>query len=268
MRLLEHADVPLDRAKRVYRDASWRAVGLVALIMMALPMVIVWANPHDRGNLAMVAFTAVVGLAFFALFLRRFILDMAKSNWFVAQAEEGLYINFGPCRGPRKRVSGPGVVFVPRGEIAAVGKTHETRRFDGPFAVERHIAYIDLYLKHEDTAPLQRALRRERRQWPPGKDMPCPVRLPAPGVVRLLWDRVHPPENAAITLLIGEYPPMADRSVCYADWERLTEEEKQHIVADLWETGYVAEAMRLHRLTTGDDLRRTRAYFAGLTQDR
>jgi hypothetical protein len=267
MRLYTLNDVPLERVTQVYRNASWRGLGLAALIMTAMPMIIVWVNPHDKSTFPLVAFTALIALFFCALFLRRFIQEMGRRQWLLVQAEEGIYINFSPPWRPFGNPSRPGAAFIPRVEIAAVGKTHETRRFDGPYAIERHFAYIDLYLTHENTEALLHALRQERRALPKGRDAVCPIRLPAPGVVRILWDRVYPPENTAIAMLNGEYPAMADRTVCYADWERMSREEKLHIVRDLWETGHVAEAMRLHRVVTGDDFHTTRTYFDGLTEE-
>lgn len=267
MRFLVLEDVPLDRAATVYRDASWRALGLVALIMTAVPMVIVWANPHDKNNVALVTFTGLVALFFFALFLHRFTQAVKRDNWLLAVAEEGLYLNF---RHHRHRANGggePGAVLIPRNTIAAVGKTHETRQFEGRYSHERHFAYIDIYLTHEDTAALRRALREERRRMPAGKDLTCPVRLPVPGVVRILWDRVHPPENRAIQELAGNYTTMADRSVRYADWENLSDTEKQQVIDDLWETGHVEEAIRLHRVIHKSGYREARAYFDALARE-
>ena len=261
-------DVPLERATQVYRDASWRALGLVVLIMSALPMVIVWANPYEKNNIALVAFTAAVALFCFILFLRQFIRAMRKHHWLLAQAEEGLYLNLlHHHRQTQETGKASGALFIPRAMIAAVGKTHESRRFEGRYGHERHFAYIDLYLTLEDTGELRAALRRERRKLPHARDFKCHVRLPAPGVVRLLWDRVYPPENTAIELLARDYATMADRSVKYADWARLSKEEKALVVHDLWETGHVEEAVRLHRIVTGDDFHTTRAYFARLAQE-
>jgi hypothetical protein len=86
-------------------------------------------------------------------------------------------------------------------------------------------------------------------------------------VVRVHWDHVHPPEGRAAVQLAGDYPMVADRSEIYGDWDTLSDAEKLAVNNDLWETGRVEEAHRLHRALHQQGQRAAKAYFARLERE-
>lgn len=266
MRLHNAAEVPLDHAARVYCDGSWRPLLAAAALMAAVMGVTVYFSGDTGTAVPLAAFTGLVAGSFMLLFIQRFVQCMRRRNWLVAQTGEGIFLNLRWHLNRHLPESGPTVAYIPRDEIAAVGKTHERRRLPTRHGGETHFCYIDIYLRHEDTEALRAALHAERRLRGRGKRDVYPVRLPAPGVIRVLWDHIHPPENTAVTLLAGDYPRLADRSVVYGDWEKLGDAEKQSVIDDLWEKGDVAEAYRLYRAHHQKGQRAAKAHFAQLAR--
>ncbi|MFP4501990.1 MAG: hypothetical protein ACLFTT_13390 [Candidatus Hydrogenedentota bacterium] len=269
MQLLKPAQVAHEKAERIYRDASWRSLGLGALVMIGL--LLLGLLPKNGGpglNGALLGFTGVVAVFFVALFGYRYWQARRPSNWLLIQTEAGLYVNIRHFRSPPSSEEDATVVFIAAEEIAAVGKTHECRRLpDHRHNRMQYYSFIDLYLRHENTQALRQALRVDRRRLVFGEDVFCPVRIPAPGVVHLLWDGVYPGENEAIEELGERYPLAPDRTVEYADWHRLPDAKKQQVIDDLWETGHVREAMRLHRMHHGKGQRAAKAHFAALANE-
>jgi len=249
MQLLRMEQTPIDDANRRYRNRSWVGLLGVAVIFLAITLYVAIPKGTGSDNTALAAVPALVTLLFVALLVARLRVYRRPSSWLVLETDDGLYVNLRSYLNNPAPDDAPRVIHIPRDEIAAVGKTHEFR----PIAFVRgtrrdQFSYIDVYLKHEETAAVADVLRAERRAEWPGKRHDYPVRVPEPGVIRLVWDWIAPNENRALDLLSETYPLAEDRTLKSPRWEHLSDEDKkQHIIA-LWELGEVDDARRIVRM--------------------
>ena len=255
MRLCSPDDVVQGDIEHTFRNRSWGGLLGAAGVMGFLTLIVAigmesWlAALTPPGLLA--AFCLLLGLM-------RLHACMRPENWVLQAGRAGLYINLRPFQKPGAE---PSVLFIPADEIAAVCKTHEVRvlpPLNGPR--ELHDAHIDVFVHEEDLSWLREALRPYRRQPGPTPHTRCPVRVIDPPGVRIVWDWLHPGENEAVGLLGALYPSAPAREVRVV-WKKLTEEEKEALVEEMWFAGEAKDAERLVRYHRQISKRAARAYL-------
>ncbi|MCC6144634.1 MAG: hypothetical protein IT368_12575 [Candidatus Hydrogenedentes bacterium] len=263
MQFLTPSQVPGHEKGRSFRSFSWIALAAVAAVMFGGALV---AALMRGGNPVVFLLPALVGCLFLALALLRWRACARPTNWILRQADNGLYINLRSFLNYHLPPEDETVLFLPAHEIAAVGKVYQKLVCPARHgSTVHHSSFIALYLTHEETGPIEARLRQERRRIPHRalrkKTLHYPVRLGAPGEIRLLWDWVRPAEDRALHCLAAQYPLAPNRKVASAAWESISEEEKADRIVRLWEEGYVDEARALYKFHHHARSRDIQAYF-------
>jgi hypothetical protein len=129
-----------------------------------------------------------------------FRASLRPTNWFARLGREAVQLHLRSYRNAHFDGDAPTILELPYAEVGSVAKVVETRterREDGD--VTRRVAYVELRLRHDDTAALESALRAERHRVAPlerglvgssrTKHHHYPVTVEAPGRVRVEWSR-------------------------------------------------------------------------------
>lgn len=265
MKLVSANGVPQIQFHHSYRDRSWLGLAFGILIFIFL-MFLISFRPGKEAPILM-AFPLALALLLLFLLLRRLWHLLSRENWLLRVADEGLYINL---RSPYNRHlprPHPTLLFIPKEEIAAVCKTRQTRELPGHRGGSKDVvSYVDIYLNHEDTSALREILRAERRlkaeRGPKHHDYR--VRVIDPPGVRLVWEWIKPGEATALRQLAKYFPVAPDQRIQYAKWERLNEQQKVGLIAELWEEGHVTTAIQLARYDQPMPLSKAKTYVESL----
>jgi hypothetical protein len=255
--------MPVNDGDRLFCSYSWIALATVAAVMFGIAIV---AALMQGGNPVVFLLPALVGCFFVALALLRWRACARPSNWLIRQSSEGIYLNLRSFLNYHLPAEDETILFIPAAEIAAVGKVYQKLVCPARHgSTIHHSSFIVIYLTHEETGELRTRLRQERRRIPGRalrkKTLHYPVRIAAPGELRLLWEWVRPSEDRALNLLSAQYPLAPDRKVASADFDTRSEEEQAAFIDTLWEEGYVDEAKALYKRHYNARSHEIRAYF-------
>lgn len=267
MRLVSHDTVPTEGLRYTFKSHSWRSLALAAIVIGAIAgyTAIPKGEPINPVLVALPLLTATIILL---LMLFRLRLCRRPQNWLLRVTDEGLYINLRSYLYAHLPPESHQAVFLPRDEVAAVCKTHETRKLPYRHGYTRdRFSYVDFYVaRGVDLAPLREALRVERRLarnagfLHRSRHHDYPVRVLDPPGIRLVWDWIKPDENRALEMLDEIFHRAPDQVIEPTEWDALSDAEKDALIAHLWEIGDVDDAIRLVRMRQGVSDRVARAY--------
>ena len=246
MRVLPIEHLSEGGIRNTFKDRSWLPLAIVSVAMAACAGYVILVNGASIKAIPAI-FPGGLALLMLVLAAARLRLCRKPGNWLLKVAEDSLYVNLRSYRNAHLPHAGHKILHIPKDEVAAMRQAHETHRFPKRWAgwAHREFCYIDIVLKDIDTNPLAQALHEERRLAARRKTHSYPVRLLDPPCVRLVWDWIRPGEEDAAKTLAETYPTAPEERTTQARWESLDDAEKEARMADLWETGYLAEAIRL-----------------------
>ena len=263
MTLCHPSQIPEASVETTFRNGSWTGLLFAGLIMGALALFVALVNPGS-GDALLALVPGGAAALLLGLALMGFRLCRKPTNWLLKVTAKGLYVNLRSYRNHHLPPDSALALHIPAEEVAAICRTGERRHYPRRRRAQHDYLYLDIFLCETDLSELRQALRKERRiESPPGlkrrpKHLDFPVRVLEPLGVRLVWEWIRPGENQAMDLLRPHFPVAPDRKERYPDWEELDEEAKEAMIADLWETGYVAMAVELAARQRGIDRREAR----------
>lgn len=271
MKLLRLREVPQREGDRLFRNASWRSLAMVVLLMAGITGYVAIPKPEPTDPV-FIAVPAVATVLLLLLMAVRLAACLRPENWLLRIAPEGLYVHLRSYMNAHLPEESPTVLFLANHEVAGVCLRRENRSFPGRYggtSLDRY-AYVDLVVRFtrgaEDVASLAAVLREERR-LPGRKHHDYPVRLvppqeeDEPALVRLVWDQIRPHETAVATLLGERYTRYPDALSTPKHWDALDSAGKEALIAELWETGRVKDAEQLVRIEHKVGRRGVDAYF-------
>lgn len=257
MRLCFPHDLPRIGITRTYRQ-SVAAPGVVALAFAAFGLG--WfarvALPGDGILLWLPAVAAflVAGFAF-----GMFAASLRPTNWLLKVGPDGLYLKFRSYLNYHFPDSTPSIVFIPFSEIAYVRAVTQRQRLparNGDTAPGA-IHYLDIRLDHRQAAGLEHALAEERRlaafKWGGRIRMrhrDYPLTVPEPGLVRVEW-KVPPRAEKAVAQLGSWVSVRPPAELEERDWETMTPDAREGLIAEFAVRGDLMTAAHLARLHYG-----------------
>ncbi len=266
MKLLSEDQVPDGDVRLVFRDRSWPGLLVAWLVFFVIAVFLVYIKWGAPEMVLAVFFPGGACVLLGVLLVKRLRRCLRPENWLLKVTGDGLYIKLhSPLTPGLPSVEGT-VVFLPAEQIGAVCLTQETRKYPKRRGyTERFYNYVDVFPKEGvEVGPLVHALRAVRRRAGSPTffgQFHFPVRVLEGPTIRLLWDWVHPPEKDAVVLL-GEMWPMAPvREVVWPTWDKLDDDEKEALIGQMWEEGYLPEARRMLHLHRRLDGKKAARYF-------
>jgi len=268
VKLYRHSDIESWPAGTVYRDKSWW--GLVGVIVIMVVMSVYVALPKTGPAApALVVIPGALTLLFGSLLLMKMRVHLRKSNWLLREDEKGLWVNLRSVYNAHLPEEHETVLFIPAEEVAAICKTKEVRDLPSYRGGYRDVfSYIDIYLTHDQTGPVAEILHLERRVAPSrpsrlgrAKHHDYRVRVVDPPGIRLVWEWIKPGEEKALELLGKRFTIAPNQHKKNPAWENLNDDEKEAVIAELWEIGHMQQALGLVRHHRQCSARRARIYL-------
>ena len=238
--------------------------GSVVLLLILLGVAIgggwLWVTVDDTllRVVAIVLFAPCLALGIFAAWecLRA---SLAKTNWVLRVAEDGLYINLRSYLNRKVPPSDVEVAHLGFAEVKFVHKTSvrsETKNTDGGTTI-RHHRYLDIVLRHEETDVLKHALashvaavRQRKTRW-----HHHPVLLPNAGTVRIEW--VGRGMTRCLEQFVKVEPPLKVQE---------SDSDMEAAVISRVEKGNHIDAIRLVRLHYGMDMTEAETFVRQLSE--
>ena len=263
MKLISHAQAPVGAFIHEYRDVSWRGLLYAGLgfgsaagfILIPRSGGIFWQGAVIPAALAL--------LCFYWSLRRRMNRTRA---WFMKSAQEGLYLNTDYSDGYPVPGAPGGVLFIPADWVSQVVPMREVLRLPHRFGLTRHhFSCLDIVCGRDLPEELLRHVEARQSCFAKaGKSGPYPIRIVAPGRIRLNWGWVQPDAVEAVRQLSVNYADDTTRSIVFPDWHRLDKTQKELYLDELWRMGLLSECLFLGR----EHYRRASAEVRRILEDR
>lgn len=268
MHLLNYPDVPEDNVSQTFKNAAWRGLLWVAVIMAVITAYT--AIPKGAPtNPVLIAIPAAMTLLAILLLLWRLRQALNRRNWLVKAAPEGLYINLQPNTAVPPAAGAPEVLFVPRETIANITRVQERRKLpDRSGQYRNNFSYFDLALAEPVPDALVVGLAQIRRnpaiKGSTGhkRDLHMPVRVVGRHSIRLVWDWMTPRELDAARWFEAHYSTEPLKKIEEPGWEKMSEEDRGRYIDTLWEWGDVQDAVHLISMIRKTSERKAANYLA------
>lgn len=268
MRFLTYNEVPKDQITQTFKNAAWRGLLWVAVIMLVITAYV--AIP--KGEATNPILIAVPGaFTVFSMLLLGWRLRQAMDarNWLVKASASGLYINLQANTTAPLADGTPEVLFIPRALVTSIARVQELRTLpERHGSYKHHFGYFDIALAEPlpETLLLGLAQIRRNPKLRGGvgirRDFHAAVRIHDQHTLRLVWDWMSPRELAAAQWFERHYPAEPLRKFEGPGWDALSPEEREIYIDTLWEWGQVQDAVHLSSLTRKTSERTAAKYLA------
>ncbi len=246
MKLIPPEQAPTGPSVREYRDISWRGLlyaGVIFLTMAAYTLL-----PKDTGpswGAALLPFLAAALFFLMAAWRRK----DARRAWLLKSAPDGLYINLGYSDGYFFRGSSDAVLFIAAPEVAGIAVVLEVMRLPYRIGMTRHhFSCLDIQVSGSISDEIRAHLQEQQACFSKaGKSGPYPVRINAPGQLRLGWGWIKPGAKETAQQLAEYYTLLKSRNVAYPDWDQLNPVQQDLYLDILWQMGMTTESLFLGR---------------------
>lgn len=253
MRILENIPVA-SAVTDEFRDTSWRGLFFTGLFFGFVALYILLPKgPSIAWGAAFIP--AALSFVLLALAIRSYALS--RTHWFVRCSNEALHINVGYLEGYRTRVGTPSILEIGIGEVHALRPVEEVVSLPHRFGITRHhLSSIDIVLKHPiPEEVLKKIFDFQLRFRQAGKSGPYPIRFIHASRLRLGWAWMSPNAVESVTKLSTIFPTQPLQRYVYTNWDRLTGEEQDLFLDELWRMGMIRESLFLGRMRYGLSLR-------------
>ena len=214
MKLIDPELVPTNLTVYEFRDISWKGLVYVGLAFSGMAALVLFSRGTDL-SWGAAWIPLLPGILFFILAAAR--RKGAGKAWLMKSAPEGLYINTGYSDGYPLKDTAHAALFIPSEEVAGLACVMEVMRLPYRFGITRHhFSCLDIKLTCPVRQDIQKHLSGRQAYFvKSGKSGPYPVRLTAPGLVRLGWGWVQPGAKETVQLLSDRYPVLPQRNITY-----------------------------------------------------
>lgn len=268
MQFFTYADVPDKHVTKTFKDAAWRSLLWVTVIMAVITGYT--AIPKGEAtNPVLIAVPFFATMFFGLLGLWRLQQCRNPRNWLVKATGDGLYLNLQPNITAPLATDAPSVFYVPNEAIRTVTRVQESRTLperNGQY--KNHFTYFDLEVSETIPETLLVALAQIRRnpRLRGGigirRDLHGAVRVQGPFTLRLVWDWMTPRELAAEAWFGTRYTLEPLKKIKTPGWDKMTPEEQETYIDTLWEWGHVQDAVHLSSLTRTTSARAAANYLS------
>jgi len=268
MQLLTYSEIPEDEIVQTFKNAAWRGLLWVAVIMAVITAYT--AIPKgEPTNPVLIAIPGAVTVLSLLLLVWRLRQARNPRNWLLKAVDTGLYINLQANTAVPLAKDTPQVIFVPRDSVASITRVQELRTLpDRHGHYKHHYGYFDVQLIDPLPEALLLGLAQIRRnpQLRGGvgirRDFHAPVRINGPHTIRLVWDWMTPRELSAAQWFEGHYPVAPFKKIEEPGWEKMAKADQEIYIDTLWEWGHVQDAVHLSSLTRTTSERTAARYLA------
>jgi len=268
MQLLTYSEVPEDKITQTFKNAAWRGLFWVTVIMAVITAYT--AIPKgEPTSVVLIAVPGTVTVLSGLLLCWRLAQALNRRNWLVKAAGNGLYINLQSNTAAPLAKGVPEVLRLPRETVAHVTRVQELRKLpDRHGHYKNHYTYFDLALTAPVSEDLLVALAQIRRNpalrggFGIRRDLPGAVRIHDRHTIRLVWDWMTPRELATAQWFEKNYPAEPLKKIEGPGWDKMDSEERERYIDTLWEWGHVQDAILLASVTRKTSARTAANYLA------
>jgi hypothetical protein len=249
MQFLSYSDVPTDQISKTFKNASWRSLFWVVVIMGVVTAYT--AIPKgEPTNPVLIAVPGMATLFFTLLFLWHLHKSRNPRCWLLKAAGDDLYVNLQSNVNVPPATAETEVLRLPAGSVAAIQRVHELRILparNGHY--KNHFTYFDFRLHEPIPEDLLLTLARIRRnpaiRGSAGltRDIYTAVRVRDQYTLRLVWDWMTPRELAAEAWFAARFPVEEKAKERGPGWDTLDKAARDRYIATLWEWGDVQDAI-------------------------